>query len=642
MSAERESQKGNAWFALIPFLLFISALGVRGLGLDAIWYDEYWSIYYAGGAHYGPISLAETWTRVASSDAILAYGDQESNPPGYYLLLNIWGSLVGWSPEMARTLSLLLGVLAVAWIYRLGRDVISAAGGVGAVITLGASAFFIFYLHEARSYTLFILLTVIMLWGYWRGVLRWNRGDGSAPRPYNMSRNILLIQAAFVLSAAGLFYTHYLAGLTAISLGIYHVLFAPKDERWWRGLALFALAALLVTPVLPLALTVAGRASSGDTLQQFALPTDELLESLAMRFSNGLTAILLILLFWYALRMRGRSAEFVWFLALTTLFGMLAFNLVFPVVTHIRYVMGLWPLLALGVGLSAAYLYRSSFQLTPIYIAWILTCLLYTFDPERGGRINDAYYYLPWPQAVEALETKALPDDSLIFLLPEFPSRPRMHRPVADYYLHDLSARYELTEPPELDNPAGYLEHVSNEVMGERARLWLAFDPQQEPANSDDFRELLDAQLIQCESVVDTDTLQLALYARRPPREAVGYRFGGGSIRLFPLGAPPTLKNGTLMLLQGWRIARSVPPNTYSVALHILGQNDTLVAQADYPLPETGFHCLPAQVDVSQLMPGTYRLVTRVYAWETGERLRLSVSGSDGATLGAFTVMSHE
>lgn len=623
-----------AWLGIIPLFLFVAALGTYGLNAGAIWYDEYWSIYHAGGAHYGPISLAETWRRVASSDSIVEYGDQESNPPGYYLLLNLWGWLAGWSAVAIRALSLLLGLLAVAWMYRLGRDLISPAGGVGAVITLGASAFFIFYLHEARAYTLFILLTVMMIWCYWRGILN-NHGQRTN------SPVLILTQTGFVLSAAGLFYTHYLAGLTAIGLGLYHLIFAPKDHRWVRGMLLLVMAVILVLPVLPLALRVAGNASGGNTLEQFAMTPSEILETLGARFSNGLTSILLILLFWYAVRRRERGASLIWFLGISVLAGMLAFNLVFPVVTHIRYVMSLWPLLALGVGLSAAYLVHTHFKPTPIYIAWVITCLTWTFDADMAEDINAPYYYLPWPETVQILTEDAQPGDAMIFLLPDFPSRKRMHSPVADYYLHDLNIRYELTEPPELDNPGDYMLHVSDEVMGNRSRLWLGFDPEQKPDNSEPFEELVTQQLIQCITPADSDTLNLSLYARRPAQDAVGYRFGA-SIRLFPLGTPPTVVNGAVSVLQGWRIARTVPADTYSVALHIMDSDGNLVRQMDYPLPGSGFSCTPANVPLGELAPGEYTLVTRVYAWETGERLQISGSGNDGVVLGRFIVVSDE
>ena len=52
---------------MIPLLLVISFLGSRGLNLKAIWYDEWWSVYYAGTSPlYDPIPLAETTNRIIS------------------------------------------------------------------------------------------------------------------------------------------------------------------------------------------------------------------------------------------------------------------------------------------------------------------------------------------------------------------------------------------------------------------------------------------------------------------------------------------------------------------------------------------------------------------------------------------------
>jgi len=124
----------RAWFWLVPLLLLTTWLGARWLNADAIWHDEYWSLFNAGGAQYGPLTPAQIWERISLYDAPQA--------PGYYLLLGGWGSLVGWSAFADRALSLLFGVLAVAWAYRLGRDLVSARVGLYAGAVLGTSAFF--------------------------------------------------------------------------------------------------------------------------------------------------------------------------------------------------------------------------------------------------------------------------------------------------------------------------------------------------------------------------------------------------------------------------------------------------------------------------------------------------------------------
>ena len=123
----------TALLILVPLLLLVFWLGARALNAQAIWYDEYWSLYDAGGAYNGPRSPVDVLNGLA-----------ERNPwqaPGFFLLLNRWGEVVGWSVLAARSLALFIGMLAVACAYRLGRDLFSPRVGLGTAVALGTSAF---------------------------------------------------------------------------------------------------------------------------------------------------------------------------------------------------------------------------------------------------------------------------------------------------------------------------------------------------------------------------------------------------------------------------------------------------------------------------------------------------------------------
>ena len=52
-------KKLSTWGYLVPLLLLSFWLGARALNEQAIWYDEYWSLYYAGGAGNDPYSPVE-------------------------------------------------------------------------------------------------------------------------------------------------------------------------------------------------------------------------------------------------------------------------------------------------------------------------------------------------------------------------------------------------------------------------------------------------------------------------------------------------------------------------------------------------------------------------------------------------------
>src|SRR5690348_16300656 len=98
---------------MLAILLVVAWAGARNLTATTIWYDEWYSLYYAGAApEYGPISIPQT------VDRALQYN--EYNPPGYYMALNLWGQVAGWTSFAARAFSVLMGVLAVAVVYRLG------------------------------------------------------------------------------------------------------------------------------------------------------------------------------------------------------------------------------------------------------------------------------------------------------------------------------------------------------------------------------------------------------------------------------------------------------------------------------------------------------------------------------------------
>jgi uncharacterized membrane protein len=105
--------RDHLWLLTVPVLLFAAWLGARGLNADAIWFDEYYSIFESGGAHYGPLSPLELTFRVASYSVW---------PPAYNFVLAGWSAVVGWSPVVGRALSWLLGLLSITVVSRLARQ----------------------------------------------------------------------------------------------------------------------------------------------------------------------------------------------------------------------------------------------------------------------------------------------------------------------------------------------------------------------------------------------------------------------------------------------------------------------------------------------------------------------------------------
>ncbi|MCZ2099188.1 MAG: glycosyltransferase family 39 protein, partial [Anaerolineae bacterium] len=257
---------------VVIILLLVAALGARGLNADTYWYDEWWSIYNAGGMYSDPFSPLETFTRVQQQDPY--------HPPGYFFLLGVWGGMVGWSEAAARSLSLFGGVLAVAMIYRLGCDLDSRKTGFYAALALGFSAFFVSYLHELRGYSLLPFLGGLGLWMYWR--IR-----QTLPSPGRL--------AALFLALVAMLYTHYIAGMLALSIGLYHLIAAPKDRRWLPPLLVISAAGLAFVPWLGTVFGISDVVAADPSRHFVSQDALTAFSNLLYLFSNGSIALLAIL-----------------------------------------------------------------------------------------------------------------------------------------------------------------------------------------------------------------------------------------------------------------------------------------------------------------------------------------------------------
>ena len=196
--------------ALLPLLLAV-ALVVPLLNVDAFNGDEPASLLAAGILRTGSWSILDVWENTALRHA-----------PGWAILLSVWGRIVGWSEFAIRALSLFIGLLTLAWVYRTGRDFFTPAAGLFAALLLSTSVLHLAYMARADLYALVALCAVICVWHYWRVALH-QRSPGRGT------------QAGLLLGSICLLYSHYLGALLLPVLGLFHFLFAPKHRRWWRS-----------------------------------------------------------------------------------------------------------------------------------------------------------------------------------------------------------------------------------------------------------------------------------------------------------------------------------------------------------------------------------------------------------------------
>jgi len=597
LAAPRQPVNRQGFKAVIVLLLAVTWLGARGLNADALWYDEVWSLYYAGGAEYGPISPADTVVRVI--DQL----QHEKNPPGYYVLLNLWGGMVGWSEYAGRTLSLLAGVLAVALIYRLGVDLATGLNAqsrhliaLGAAVTVGGSAFFLYYTHELRVYSLVVLCTAFILWAYWRML--------HAAKPG------FRLQLALVMGIGTALYLYYMTVLVLGAIGLYHLLMASKNGRWWRVSGLLVAGVALFVPwLIPLAMATL----RAESLEQVSLTTPEMFSSLLYVFGNG-ALLFLGLIVIYASHARGRHVAYIGFVAGGGIALAALLNTVYPVVTHLRYLIALWPALALVIGLGVERLSRKGIWAGWILGLWLAAGVWNTIDPAFNRALNGAT--MLWREFRAELVRQGQPSDVVVFHAPDF----NWFRDLEmQHYMVGLPVRYSLLENiPGLQTEDEYYRNAQN-FVSDAPRLWVGIDRMLPPNfRLGEFERILAEDYTHCSTVLDHPDMSLDLYGRIPASfESMPVRFGEG-IGMQLVAPVRLLADRRLSIMLGWWVGEDVPPNTYSVGLHIVDQNDKLVAQADYGLPGSGYSCLPTEINIPS---GAYTLMALVYNWQTGEQL---------------------
>ena len=196
--APAHSKRLAPWLPLISMLLISFALRVSHIDRQSIWYDEGLSIHYARG------SLFEILREVSQSD----------HPPLHSLLLHAWMTLCGDSEFAVRILSLWWGVIAVAWLYRLGRRISPTVGALTALL-LAVSPFAVWYSQETRGYTMALALiagtvdVAVKLW-FARESRSW------------------WLYAAYALLGAAAMYTHFYSSFVLLALNIAYLLLRAR------------------------------------------------------------------------------------------------------------------------------------------------------------------------------------------------------------------------------------------------------------------------------------------------------------------------------------------------------------------------------------------------------------------------------
>jgi len=478
---------------MIPLLLLTFWLGARGLNADIVWRDEYHSLEDAGVGYLGPLSPVGVWRNLADTNPWHA--------PGYFLLLNGWQRIVGADPAALRAMSLLVGLLAVAVCYHVGSQTAGSSVGLAAAALLGTSAFFVHFLHEMRVYSLMALLSVATV-ALYRRLADERRAPSWA------------VWLAFVGCAAGLFYSHYFAAVTLAGLGVYHLLFARKTRRWWLVLGAMLLSGALFAPWLAVLLRALGLVAARENLNTPALGFGDALVALAYQLSNGATPLLVVVLA-AALVYRRRGWRFLLTVAAASTLLLLGLNSLIEVMAagRLRYLIGLWPLLALFLALGIVALNRWRRLGWAVLALWVGLGVYNSTVGDLTPDLDGAAYVFPFHRVAQTLDARAHEDDVVVAYLPDDSLRADLYETIATYYFAPAQIDYLLVWTPDEatweTRQADYLR-----VLAGRERVWLAAMPGRKPAHLADLIGALQPDFGPCPPLDASADVDVQLFAR--------------------------------------------------------------------------------------------------------------------------------
>jgi uncharacterized membrane protein len=178
-------------------LILLLALGLRLIALNSrpLWYDEAFAVLFSekglSAMLYGTLTPA---------NGVAA----DVHPLLYYTILGGWMNIFGQSPFAVRLFGAFAGLLTIAVLYRLTRDLFDERTGLVAALIAAVAPFHVQYSQEARMYSLLGLLLIGATWCFVRG---WRIGSARYWVAFGALAGLSMYTqqlAAFYLLAPGL------------------------------------------------------------------------------------------------------------------------------------------------------------------------------------------------------------------------------------------------------------------------------------------------------------------------------------------------------------------------------------------------------------------------------------------------------
>ena len=481
-----------------------------------------------------------------------------------------------------------------------------------AAFLLAFTAYFAFYLHEARMYSLLALVSAWLAWSYARIV----HTQGGAT---------WLSLANLCLSAAAVVYVHAFGFVLLAATGIYHLVFIPKDRKWLKVCIAMIGAGCLYLPWLPIALRMLDIRTS---YASDSLAWHETLLALASIYSNGLSILVplcigLLILFRKRL---SASQRYVGMLAAFIVLVALAVNEVAPIVVarRIRYSIILAPLWCSALAIAITLLPSWKRIRWPAIVVWLAAFAVYDGSPELYLYTNSLDQNRRQIPHFQSLVYKAnLPISKSDFILSFHPDT-ELGRKTLDYYGRQLRLWRGLihihlddTGRPALQSTdTRYLDLSSIAIWN--FPLWVLHNPQETNMQSmGDFAVDFSRQFHSCGRYLETDTSIVDLYVKTavpcslvtsPQPLRIIYDNGTELANIVIQS-----RSGELNAYFWWT---NTMANQYAFSLQLFDIQSQMAAQLDDVVG--GDALVHKSLDTADLLAGEYSAKLILYDFESG------------------------
>lgn len=398
--------------------------------------------------------------------------------PAYYIILNAWRKIVGEDLFLARLFSVFLSLAAICTVYRLALLTGKSQTAVAAPIILAFLAYVNYYAQIARVYPLLLLVGGWLLWCYWGAVAR--------KRVYRQQWLGLFV------SAASLLYVHYFGALLLAAIAIHHVLFAPKNTRWFAVASVLAAGSALFALWIPV--VIRGYGQSHNALADSALSfSDGLLVTLGI-YSNGIWFLpLLAAAILVVNRRRLNRAEIYLIVATAVVIAsLLLLNEIMPILTErrMRYSLILAAPFCCTLAIAWSRLPAARPLRSAVLVLWIGAFAQFAASPDLAVYTNQrSREQLSIPHYQDFIyESHRLPGHNEP-ILSVHPGAPVSRVAFLRYYRLRLSdwahvAHVSLDENGEPVLESGLSIYASLEAISQNSRgIWISHNPKESDLN---------------------------------------------------------------------------------------------------------------------------------------------------------------